>query len=420
MGDIFDLLERARILMSLKRYTDAERKLQEALGIDPVNIEALLLLCRCKLLLNKLRECEALAKNILAINPAIDEALSLLAEVYAAQGDPGMAEITIREALTWDAQNADYMAQFSRYLVMQGDEPAAVQVAVDALKIYPKHVPSLAALGWAKFTLDDYEESLDAFHRGLALNPNNPVLLHHIGTVLSETGESEGAKAMFLDALRNDPNFDDAAINIAGLSYRSTLLYRLHYKLVFLFRQSHISRICFFTGAFLFLQSIAEPAWEEYTILGKLVVTPAWVFLLIMLSVFIVPAAGNLPVIFKKKYRHLFNGKAKAKTIATFLLYILSIGLLIAGWFNDQFTARWLMYASLSSLIGCLVMQALLGSGQSVKGGFLLIFLAACLYTWLYLTAGGNIRYGGFYGLWVMLGTNIIGLGLSIFRKFRD
>jgi tetratricopeptide (TPR) repeat protein len=289
------------------------------------------------------------------------------------------------------------------------------------LKINPENVPALAALGWAKAELESYDESLDAFHAGLSLDPNNAVLLHHIGTVLSDTGHAEGARAMFLDALRSDPNYDDAAINIAGLQYRTTLLYRFHYWLVSLFRDSHISRILFFCGVFLFLQSIAEPSWENHMFWGKLLVGTAWFFLLILLAVFIVPAAGNLPVIFEGKYRHLYTGKAKLKTVLIFLLYIASIGCLAAMLFSNGLAARSFMYASLILLLSSLVVQALLGSGQTLWGSVIMLFLAGCLFTWLYLTSKGVIGYGnGFYGGWLGIGSNVVTLGFAGFKKFSD
>ena len=325
MSDPFGLLEQSRALFILRRYSDAEKKLQELLALDPMHTDALLLLCNCKLNLQKIKEAKNLAEQVLGIEPRNNTAMALMAEACARSGDPENARLYIRGALIDDSENPDYLSSLSRYLLMLREEPAAVQTAVNALKIDPKHVPALTALGLAKFELDDYEEALDAFQRALALDPNNALLLHHIGRIFRETGQTSGAKAMFLDSLRNDPNLDVSAMGVASVSYRENFLFRIHYYLLDIFKQSHITRLGFFAAAFLFLLLLGEAAWEDFPVTAKLIITSGWVFLLILLSVFIVPAIGNLPVIFKQQYAQVFTWRAKLKRICIPILYVASI-----------------------------------------------------------------------------------------------
>lgn len=420
MSDPFGLLEQARALFILRRYSDAEKKLQEVLAIDPMHVDALLILSNCKLNLQKIKEAKVLAEQVLGIEPYNHMAMALMAEAFARSGDPENARLHIRGALIDDSENPDYLASLSRYLLMLREEPAAVQTAMNALKIDPKHAPSLTALGLAKFELDDYEEALDAFQSALALDPNNALLLHHIGRIFRETGQTRGAKAKFLDALRNDPNLDVSALGVASVSYRENLLYRIHYYLLDIFKQSHITRLAFFGGAFLFFLLLAEAAWEDFPVTAKIIMIVCWVFLLILLSIFIIPAAGNLPVIFRQQYTQLFNWRARLRTFCIAILYLLSICLLVRGTSAENIAARWFLNGALLTLIATLLIQMIFGT-QTIKGSIIILIIGSCLVTTVYLAFNQTISLARIWTFYLALFlTNIAGGLMAAFRKFQE
>lgn len=421
MGDPFILLQQANVLCNLKRYKDAEKLLYEALAFDQQNINVLTLLCRCKLTLGEVTQGADIANSIVGIDPEYAEGFALMAEACARSGNAIEAELHIMEALRLDAQNVNYMTMLSSYLLMKHDEPAAVQMAVNALKIDPGYVPALAALGTAKFELEDFDEALAAFHQGLELDPNNAILLHHIGKTLKETGGATSAKAMFLDALRNDPNLDAAALGAAGVSFSHNPLYKAHYYLLSLFKQSHITRLMFFSGAFLFCMILAEAAGEKFPGFAKVMAVGSWVLLLILLSVFIIPPASILLVVFKEQYSHVFNWQAKIKSVSIALLYLLSVSFLILSVCSSQPDANFLMYCSWSMLIATLLIHVLLSSRISPIGRLIALLAAATLSVNIYFVSSGRVSFERIGSLYLYIfAASMAGAMLHPFRKLED
>jgi len=421
MTDPFNLLQQAKVLLSLGRYTDAEKKLYEALAFDNRNIEILSLLCRCKLSQDKVQQGMEIAQNIAGINPEYAEGFALMAEASARSGNAIEAELHILEALRLDAQNVNYMTMLSSYLLMKHDEPAAVQMAANALKIDPGYVPALAALGTAKFELEDFDEALAAFHEGLELEPNNAILLHHIGRTLKEAGGATSAKAMFLDSLRNDPNFDAAALGAAGVSFSHNPLYKAHYYLLSLFKQSHITRLMFFSGAFLFCMILAEAAGEKFAGFAKVMAVGSWILLLILLSAFIIPPAAILLVVFKEQYSHVFNWQAKIKSVSVTLLYLLSVSFLILSICSNQPDANFLMYCSWSMLIATLLIHVLLSNRISAIGRLIAVLAAATLSVNIYFVSSGRVSFERIGSLYLyIVAASMAGAMLYPFRKLED
>ncbi|MFT3825185.1 MAG: tetratricopeptide repeat protein [Chitinophagaceae bacterium] len=409
-----NLVNKAHALMDLGRYAQAETLLHQVLATIPNDIDALELLCRCKLYLDKLPECISIGRNLLGIYPDNPTAFFLLAEAHAYSGEPATAEEFIRMALKNQPDNAFYHAALSNYLLMQHDEPSAVQEAVNGLKHDPENVPALSALGLAYFHLDNYEDALISFQQALKLEPNNTYLLHNIGLIFREADNFDTARELFRDALRNNPNFNPAALDDASIGLRKLWIYRLHYKLVRFFNQSHVIQLSYCILAFFAALYLYELSKTTYTILSKLFMTTGWIFLLTSLAIFVIPPISNIPAFFQEKYKQAFKTRMKIRCLSIGMLYITSIVLLVMGWLTSYPQSKNWLYGSLLSLITTLLFYTV----AAIRiGKILLIFLFIAYCTALYFLFAEKTSFTGFYIVYILFVPNILTILLHAFKK---
>lgn len=177
-----------------------------------------------------------------------------LAEAYENSGDWGQALGAYKQVTTLNPKDPAARFNFALALSKTGRVDDAIEQGEQVLKLNPNHEPTLLLLGdlysrkgrWkdakdvlnryvladgknftAWFTLGvaydysaDFASALDAYAKAEALSPNDPAVKNNIGRILFKQGEKfpekyDEAAARLKEALKIDPSFDDALVNLA-------------------------------------------------------------------------------------------------------------------------------------------------------------------------------------------------------------
>ncbi|CAM3603022.1 tetratricopeptide repeat protein [Nocardioides zeicaulis] len=179
------LVARARTLLEIGRPAEAEAEARAAVGSDPANPAAHLVLSRAYSKQKRHAEAIGAAQAAVALAPELAEAH--LALVGALLGD--------------------------------GPSDDAVRAALVAVRLAPHDWATHHALGWALFELGSpwEKEARDAAERANALAPSVPGTYGLLGLTLAACGRAREGRKVVREGLRIDP--DDAHLhnNLAAI-----------------------------------------------------------------------------------------------------------------------------------------------------------------------------------------------------------
>lgn len=182
MSDSAALTRRAREAHSKGDLATAAEDYQQAIALDPRNVEALHLLGVLAHQVGDNESAEQLIERAIAIDPRFVDALSNLGTVFQAQGKNEQAADVLWRAATLAPQSP--AIQFN--------------------------------LGNALSATQDLTGALRAYDAAVTLQPQAPAAHSNRGIVLRDLEEIEGAMAAFATAVAQDPEFVEARYNLAN------------------------------------------------------------------------------------------------------------------------------------------------------------------------------------------------------------
>ena len=164
-------LERANLLIELRRHAEAEQEARDALGEDPENPWAYTILARALIALNRPDEAERHAGIAIGINPSFAYAFYVLCIAHWNQRDAARP-LAIAEAIRLDSQNAEYYSTRGRLMLAVGYKEAALVALERSLALDPRHVDSLSYR--AEIVADFHPaEASRNLEQALAVDPEN-------------------------------------------------------------------------------------------------------------------------------------------------------------------------------------------------------------------------------------------------------
>jgi tetratricopeptide (TPR) repeat protein len=271
LGDAYG--ELGLILMAAEYYETAASCYLSAQALVPDDVRWPYYLGHLHRLRGEPADAAKFFSRALQLRPADTPTLIWLGEIYLDQGQPDRAEPLFLQALSHDPGSAAALSGAGRAALAKQDLARAVDYLTRALALEPRALGlhySLAAayrglgqLDRAETHLkrrgsgrpaprdplmDAYETVLhtpliyetqglralesgeakkaaDLFRKGLELAPDDPGLLHRLGTALFMAGDAAGAVQQFEAALRRAPEFPRAHFGlgmVASLSGRHT------------------------------------------------------------------------------------------------------------------------------------------------------------------------------------------------------
>lgn len=140
-------------------------------------------------------EAQTLCRRILAIQPRHADALKLLGMLLLRQGQPILAEQTLRQAIHSTLGDAAAYANLGAALTAQRRYEEAVAAFRHAIRLRADDADVHSQLGDALQELKQLPEAVAAWREASALHPTDPELHYRLGATLAELGQAEEAMA---------------------------------------------------------------------------------------------------------------------------------------------------------------------------------------------------------------------------------
>ena len=198
---------------------EARRMLEKAVERDPQYARAYMLLAWLPLQdvfmgwakdpVASLGRALEMAEKAVALDNTDNRSHWVIGEVYLYLRQHDRAQPAYSRALELNANDADVLSQYGAFLMYVGEPEKGLEAIEKALRLNP-HCPwwHFALLGWAKFSLGDCEEAIEAIER-----ISSPIPECRLVTVASyvELGREEDARAEAAEVMKARPEFTLAA-----------------------------------------------------------------------------------------------------------------------------------------------------------------------------------------------------------------
>ena len=126
-------------------------------------------------------------------------------------GDWTGAEADLRRALELSPSQAQVLNYLGYSLIERGEKlDEAMSFIEDASRLAPDNGAIVDSLGWARFTLGDYEAAVVTMEQAAALEPVDPVVNDHLGDAYWAVGRQREARFQWQRALSFGPEPEDA------------------------------------------------------------------------------------------------------------------------------------------------------------------------------------------------------------------
>ncbi len=238
------------LLASEKQYKPAQLELEKAVALEPGTFEILLNLGQVLLRNGENAKAELALSRAATLKPDSPEALYLLAQVYVNQSRPLDALDCLVRAHKIAPQSPDIDFLIAQVSMSQNFFEDAIPLLQSGLEAAPLRTDLRAALGESYFmagkidkAIEEFTKLVEAEHsarsyaflglayrdlgrfdeakgyleQGLKLDPHNSACLFNLGFIAERQGDAATAEARFLEALRGNPDFADALLELANL-----------------------------------------------------------------------------------------------------------------------------------------------------------------------------------------------------------
>jgi len=238
------------LLASEKQYKLAELELEKADSLKPGTFEILYNLGQVLLSSGNTSKAELVLHRALTLKPDSADAMYLLAQVYQEESRPVDALDLLARAHKMAPENTDIIFLLARVSMTQNFYEDAIPLLESGIKVAPQRVDLHAALGESYFmsgkadkAIDEFKALIDLdptarsytfmglsyrhlgrfdearkyFEEGLKRDPKNAACLFNIGFIEERQGNTSAADEKFQQALRSNPNFSEALLELANL-----------------------------------------------------------------------------------------------------------------------------------------------------------------------------------------------------------
>ncbi|QEC67138.1 tetratricopeptide repeat protein [Panacibacter ginsenosidivorans] len=343
-------IERARLLLSQRRYKDAETQAGIVLQQDPNDADALQIIGHCRLDNKQYDEALKIFQQCIGHQPDDDYVLYLIAFCYYRKHEIDAAQKYLEQAIAIFPYNAGYFSLLSNIHATERRYADALYAANQGLQINAEDIGCLNARSAALFRLNKKEEAYETINESLQVNPEDDYTHTNYGWHYLEKGKHKQAYEHFSEALRINPN-NNAAKEGYKASLKSKLpFYRwiLQYSL-WMNHQNRTMRIVMIFGLWGVVRALTwagkdAPVWWKYVTVGIVFIYLAFV----MLS-WLGNSLANLFLLTSKHGRLALTDSEKSSAKAVGIVLVAGILSIACGiWLDKKFLYMGLFIGSLS------------------------------------------------------------------------
>lgn len=208
-------LRKIQLLMSHGRFKEAEAMIREQLAKHPNAVDLHLGLSHVQRLQERPKEAEESARRAIGLDPESGYPLEVLAEALIETSRWTEAEQALRDAMALDGEDTNCQGLLAKIYNGRNKPAQALAHAEAGLAIDPDHEICRLFRGIALGKLGRHEEADQAAMGLLADDPEDSYNHSARGWILMERGAAAEAKMHFQEALRIDPENEDARMGLA-------------------------------------------------------------------------------------------------------------------------------------------------------------------------------------------------------------
>ena len=242
------------LLASEKQYRPAQLELEKADALQPETLEILYALGQAYLRGGDYAKAELMLNRAVKLKPDSPETLYLLAEVYQKQNRSLDALDLLVRAHKLAPENTDIIFLLARVSMSQNYYEDAIPLLESGVKLAPQRADFHAALGESYFKTEKTEKAIAEFQKlieleptaqsdafmgisyrrlgrfdkareyfeaGLKRDPRNASCLFNLGYIEERQGHPARAEEFYQQALRSNPDFSEALLQLADLRIAS-------------------------------------------------------------------------------------------------------------------------------------------------------------------------------------------------------
>ncbi len=217
---IYKSIQRARLLNSTGHSEEADALLATVASEDPHLYVIPYLQAENFALVHRWDDAERSYLACLKLNPAYDQAIMGLANLYLDKGDAAQAKPWLDLAIHQNPHN--YTAYYALGVIARTEKnnQEGYRCFLKAVQENPDYAYSQQELGITLVDLQRYQESLGPLGRAESLGQEDARLEQYFGTALANVGRSKDAVGHYQKALKLKPDFAEARLSLA-LTYLS-------------------------------------------------------------------------------------------------------------------------------------------------------------------------------------------------------
>ena len=242
------------LLASEKQYRPAQLELEKADALQPETLEILYALGQTYLRIGDYAKAELMLNRAVKLKPDSPETLYVLAQVYQKQNRSVDALDLLVRAHKLAPENTDIIFLLARVSMSQNYYEDAIPLLESGVKLAPQRADFHAALGESYFKTEKTEKAIAEFQKlidleptaqsyafmgisyrrlgrfdkareyfeaGLKRDPHNASCLFNLGYIEERQGHPARAEEFYQQALRSNPDFSEALLQLADLRIAS-------------------------------------------------------------------------------------------------------------------------------------------------------------------------------------------------------
>jgi tetratricopeptide (TPR) repeat protein len=353
-------LQRAKALVDVRRYEQALEELQKALGVNPESGSAWLLTLICYTQLQRHGQAIQLAKDMLQQQAEEPLVYYLLALNLASDNSLSEAMEVATRGLSIAPTYTDLLGLLGQMKSVNKEWEEALDYANRALAIEPNHVMALNVRVAALNKLGRKEEMQSSMRDTLAADPNSSYAHSNVGWAHLESREHLQAKEHFTEALRLDPNNNQARIGLLESLKAKNIFYRAFLNWVFFMsKQSEQTQWLIIIGAFFGYRYLYQLT-GSYPILMPVVVFLAICFY----ATWMITPFSNLLIKLDKVARHALTKEESMASNIVGAGLLLGVSSVLLYWYTSDGLFSLLGFFLLSILIPITSYFRLIGTNK--------------------------------------------------------
>jgi tetratricopeptide (TPR) repeat protein len=203
---------------NLKDIPKSEASVRQAIALDPKTPEVHALLADIAFARGSIEQGKAELRAAITANPRNVSNYMALCTQYESESNWEQAKKVCEQAHEVDSTAPMVAAELAfLYLEHGGDVNVALGLAQQAKRSLPNSPVAADALGWAYYKLGSPDSAVAQLKDSVQKVPGNPMFQYHLGMAYLASGHRDSAQRSLQAALKDNPNFLDAASARAGL-----------------------------------------------------------------------------------------------------------------------------------------------------------------------------------------------------------